>query len=226
LLRLIQPLPPLSPALLSPTQRMRQSINRLRERVAAMSKGRAGWRLRVQLPLGLRARARALSQRWVEGRRRLGVAVQKRREQLKRIRKRIAERSRKAAKGLRGMWRKYGWVGVGVYFSIYWTVLMSLYAAVSQGGITAEHLQWLLDYFHLDDKLDTHKLKKGADSWWGKFLFAWFLMKFTEPPRMLATIALTPLVARWLRLRQARRAGAALKTAASASGKQNGGRHK
>ncbi|CAI5730146.1 unnamed protein product [Hyaloperonospora brassicae] len=116
---------------------------------------------------------------------------------------------------LKDLWRKYGVVAMGTYFSLYGAVLGSIYLAIDQGWVhtatgrnSREHEQ----QSDFDLVSTTNKFVKWAEdvgiaqylevervnAKTGSFLLAWVATKFTEPLRLALTVAATPRIARFL----------------------------
>ena len=97
---------------------------------------------------------------------------------------------------------KYGFNFIGIYMSVYWLTLLGLYSIISAGIMPARDMmgwvEWgvnkvggvfgipLADYLHLSD------VNPEA----APLVAAWMLAKPTEPPRLLLSIGITPVISR------------------------------
>ncbi|KAG5189533.1 hypothetical protein JKP88DRAFT_155059, partial [Tribonema minus] len=109
------------------------------------------------------------------------------------------------------MWRRYGLVAVGTYFGIYVATLGGLYLVFDYGFMTAsdmpagaahagDTLQALVE--RLPDwaqaKVNALYAKMQQEPGFRNFVLAWLTTKVTEPVRVLATVGITPRIARAL----------------------------
>ena len=118
---------------------------------------------------------------------------------------------------LKDLWRKYGVVAMGTYFSLYGAVLGSIYLAIDQGWVhtatgrnsrkhekqsdedfdlvstTNKFVNWAED-LGIAQYLEVERVNAKT----GSFLLAWVATKFTEPLRLALTVAATPRIARFL----------------------------
>uniref|UniRef100_M4BYX8 DUF1279 domain-containing protein n=1 Tax=Hyaloperonospora arabidopsidis (strain Emoy2) TaxID=559515 RepID=M4BYX8_HYAAE len=116
---------------------------------------------------------------------------------------------------LKDLWRKYGAVAMGTYFSLYGAVLGSIYLAIDQGWVhtdtgrnsndkpsdenfdlvstTNKFVKWAED-LGIAQYLEVERVNAKT----GSFLLAWIATKFTEPLRLALTVAATPRIARFL----------------------------
>lgn len=113
---------------------------------------------------------------------------------------------------LKDLWRKYGIVAIGTYFSLYGAVLGSMYVAISQGWVRTSKRTSSKEDESFNLVTTTNKFVKFAEdlgiaqylevervnSKTGTFLLAWIATKFTEPLRLALTIAVTPRIARFV----------------------------
>uniref|UniRef100_A0A0G4G9H7 DUF1279 domain-containing protein n=1 Tax=Chromera velia CCMP2878 TaxID=1169474 RepID=A0A0G4G9H7_9ALVE len=171
---------------------MRKQLSRLQDRASA---SRIRYQMNTQL---MRDRASSWFQRMRFNSQRFRGALHLRRQRFKDLQERFKKNSTKAAHGIMGLWKKYGWYGVGTYVAVYLGTLAGLYGAVSQGLFTKEHAAQLVERFHLEGHIPMSKLE-GVDSAWGRLLLAWIGTKIVEPVRAVVAIGLTPFVARVLR---------------------------
>lgn len=96
-----------------------------------------------------------------------------------------------------GLWKSYGYLFIGTYFSIYFIVLGSTYVLVRRGVLPGPDIgEWInstrLKRWVCPDK-DLHLSKRGSD-----FLTAWLITKTTEPARAAITIVAIPVMVRYL----------------------------
>jgi len=107
----------------------------------------------------------------------------------------------------RKLWRQYGYVAVGVHLTIYASVLAGLYVLFSRSKFAHEYLNsvqgkvrdWGFYNFIRNISFGMINLDHGSiDPKAGAFASAWVAAKFTEPLRLILTLALTPRVARAL----------------------------
>lgn len=93
--------------------------------------------------------------------------------------------------------KKYGILGVVLYFAVYFITLGSLFLVFQQGLFaTKDVLQWLHNN-GLDKYIDLNDLKKSEK--YANLGVAWVLTKFTEPLRLAITVAITPSVYKLMR---------------------------
>lgn len=127
---------------------------------------------------------------------------------------------------LRRMWRQYGWVSVGTYFTVrhngaagvhgmcavtkcvarlqvYAATLGTTYAALNSGMLAAVNVVDMVGAVGLGNWVDVSKIDPRA----GSFTLAWVITKLTEPLRLAVTLAITPTVAKRLRARRERKDG-------------------
>ncbi|KAL0485705.1 hypothetical protein AKO1_003320 [Acrasis kona] len=90
----------------------------------------------------------------------------------------------------KNFFKKYGFVGLAVHFSVYFLTIGIFYICLEQNWLNVGDVdKWFRSlgvdkYFNMD-KLEENK--KGAN-----LALAWLLTKPTEPVRFLITMALTP----------------------------------
>lgn len=124
------------------------------------------------------------------------------------------ESMEKGAKSFSGMLRKYGPVFIGTYGAVYLTTLGSLFACVQSGLLDPTYLFGL--FGHVDagetkntvdlvvDWMKNHSITEPyapfmeRNPYLANLAVAWIAVKFTEPVRAAASLALTPRVARAL----------------------------
>jgi len=93
--------------------------------------------------------------------------------------------------------RKYGLLGVVIYFGVYFLTLGILFLLLQEGILsTKDVLAWLAER-GLDKLIDPNDMKKSET--YANFGVAWVLTKFTEPLRMAVTLAITPGIYKLLR---------------------------
>lgn len=121
-----------------------------------------------------------------------------RQAQLRRLRLRAVETSATATRGFRALWNKYGYIGLGTYFGVYFLTLSSFFLATSSGILTGDQVNAWAEQLHLQNHIDIRKLEK-VDSVWGRALVAWIATKLVEPLRLFVTVTITPTVAKHIR---------------------------
>lgn len=94
--------------------------------------------------------------------------------------------------GLRGIWKTYGYAGVGTYFGIYFSSLGLLTVAARRGNLRTATVDSAIKKY-LPVKLAD---KSSEDTLASQFLVAWVACKLIEPLRLGATLALMPYVRR------------------------------
>lgn len=136
------------------------------------------------------------------------------RDSYKEFKEHPRESMQAGAKSFSGMMRRYGPVFVGTYAGVYFTTLGALFACVQSGLLDPAYL------FSLFGHVDAGETKNTVDlvvEWMKNHSFtepfapfmeknpylanlavAWIAVKFTEPVRAAAALALTPRVARTL----------------------------
>nr|CCA16393.1 conserved hypothetical protein [Albugo laibachii Nc14] len=112
------------------------------------------------------------------------------------------------------LWRKYGLVAIGTYFTMYGIVLGTIYISIENGLIsknrnvrsnkdtttdfdvvsTTNKMIALAEDYGLAKYLDVERVNSKT----GSFVIAWVATKFTEPIRLAITLAITPRIARFL----------------------------
>ena len=128
-------------------------------------------------------------------------------------------------------WNTYGWVFVGTYLGVEYSTLFLLFGGASNGLITPENLDVLLTYLGQDTCMDVDSKMGEVEQYialakyvgfdyffdtekmrtWdpqtahlaGSFAVAYVANKFLEPPRLAASVMLTPGIARWVDLNAA-----------------------
>ncbi|CAM9935422.1 unnamed protein product [Ectocarpus sp. 13 AM-2016] len=121
----------------------------------------------------------------------------------------LSDQAKESSSRLQDLWRKYGAVGIGTYFGIYFGSIAIFYGIYDYGVLTnlpsegtavIEHMQewmknapeWAQGY---SDRLfgamvEDHRARS--------FVLAWATCKVLEPVRLLGAIAMTPRMARAL----------------------------
>uniref|UniRef100_A0A7S2TPT1 DUF1279 domain-containing protein n=1 Tax=Lotharella oceanica TaxID=641309 RepID=A0A7S2TPT1_9EUKA len=130
---------------------------------------------------------------------------------------------------LRLLWRRYGWIGIGTYATIDVVTLGAFYVLVDNGV----DVKALLDKIHLLELMEKCGMEPAVlDSKTSTLFTAWVLYTAVAPVRFALTFALTPLISRYLRIKQEKKdrlaCGAAEKEqeeqqASSSSGAQKSG---
>lgn len=124
------------------------------------------------------------------------------------------ENPREAAKSFGGMIKMYGPVFVGTYLGVYFSTLFALYAGVESGVLDPVSLFGFIGLNDASEAKNTvqlvvdfmndHAMTRPYASYIEKHPsvanlgVAWIAVKFTEPPRLATSLALTPRVARAL----------------------------
>lgn len=124
--------------------------------------------------------------------------LKNRREQLQELRKKTMEKSQQAKTSAVTLWRKYGYVGIAVYFAIYLGTLAGFYTAVNCGMLTADQVNSWISKLHLSGHIKADTVQR-VDTQWGKLLLAWVATKVVEPLRLFLAVTATPSVARLLK---------------------------
>ncbi|GBG29862.1 Hypothetical Protein FCC1311_060822 [Hondaea fermentalgiana] len=93
---------------------------------------------------------------------------------------------------IKALIRDFGPVAIGVYGGIYVGTLGLLYGLVEADIVGAGDAISVLKSTGLNHFVDMDKINPRM----GNFAVAWILTKFTEPPRLLLALAVTPRVAR------------------------------
>ena len=93
------------------------------------------------------------------------------------------------------LWQNYGVVFIGIYGSLYFVALGTIYELVASKYLDAESALLYLHSMGLDRIMDVTPI---ATSKAGTFALAWILTKFTEPFRLATTVAITPTISRYL----------------------------
>ncbi|KAL9649678.1 hypothetical protein ABK040_003355 [Willaertia magna] len=93
--------------------------------------------------------------------------------------------------------KRYGLLGVAVYFGVYFLTLGLLFLLLQQGLLNTKSVLLWLHEKGFDKWIDTSDLQKSSQ--YANFAVAWVLTKFTEPLRFAITIALTPAVYKLIR---------------------------
>lgn len=96
------------------------------------------------------------------------------------------------------LWKKYGYVGIAVYFMVYIGTLAGFYAAVNYGMLTGDQVNSWINTLHLSAHIKADTVQR-VDTEWGKLLLAWVATKVVEPLRLFIALTATPTVARLLK---------------------------
>lgn len=100
-------------------------------------------------------------------------------------------------------WKKYGMIGIVIYFGIYFATLGSLYLALSAGLFNAADVIESVKRYGLGWLIHTEEISPSAQKA-TTFAVAWLLAKLTEPLRFAITLAITPYIAKLIRKRIAK----------------------
>jgi len=92
------------------------------------------------------------------------------------------------------MFRKYGFVFVGTYFTIYGLVLLGFYFCISNNYFGSVDVIDLAKRWGLERFVSLDEIRPQT----GQLTLAWIATKITEPVRLALAIAITPVVARRL----------------------------
>ncbi|MBL8614941.1 MAG: DUF1279 domain-containing protein [Deltaproteobacteria bacterium] len=94
---------------------------------------------------------------------------------------------------LRTLFRTYGRVALGVWFSVFALTWLGFYLALGAGLDLAAFLRAVAETLHLDAQAWA---SAGAGT--GQVVIAYAAAQVTKPLRIVITLTLTPVVARWL----------------------------
>lgn len=105
---------------------------------------------------------------------------------------------------LQEVFKSYGLLALGVYFSTYFAILGTTWALVYNGSVKGPNLtEWLNKHESVKnvlakvtrtDEVVLHPLLES-------YLVAWLITKTTEPARVIMTVMVVPSMVRWLPLR-------------------------
>lgn len=114
--------------------------------------------------------------------------------------------------GVRALIKRYGFVAIGTYLSVYVITLSGFYCVLSSTLLDVETVTTLVNSFsnYLDkcnlDIFDVEKINPKASI----FTVAWLATKVTEPLRLVLSAAITPYVGRYYYKRKAAAAASLL----------------
>ncbi|DAZ98247.1 TPA: hypothetical protein N0F65_008932 [Lagenidium giganteum] len=132
------------------------------------------------------------------------------------VSKAVTEQNMTHWERLKDLWRKYGVVAIGTYFTMYGVVLGSIYVAIEKGWVSTARVSrsdgenasqefnvvtatnkfvTLAEDLGIAKHLDVQRVGPKT----GSFLIAWIVTKFTEPLRLALTLAITPRISRLIR---------------------------
>ena len=120
-------------------------------------------------------------------------------------------------------WNRYGWVFIGTYLGIEYSLLLTLFVGAANGLVTPENLDSLLmmlgyeqttarnldvieqyivlaNMIGFDRFFDVEQMRSLDPQtlhYAGSFVVAYIANKFCEPPRLAISLAITPAVARY-----------------------------
>lgn len=94
---------------------------------------------------------------------------------------------------LRTLFLTYGRVALGVWFSVFALTWLGFYLALGAGLDLAAFLRAVAEALHLDAQAWA---SAGAGT--GQAVIAYAAAQVTKPLRIVITLSLTPVVARWL----------------------------
>lgn len=102
----------------------------------------------------------------------------------------------------RGIWKTYGYAGVGTYLGIYFSSLGILTIAARYGYLKSPKIEKYLNNppvrKYLPAPIERYLTEEGkkTNTLTSQFMVAWVACKLIEPLRLGATIALMPYVRR------------------------------
>lgn len=94
---------------------------------------------------------------------------------------------------LRTLFLTYGRVALGVWFSVFALTWLGFYLALGAGLDLAAFLGAVAEALHLDAQAWA-----GAGAGTGQAVIAYAAAQVTKPIRIVITLSLTPVIARWL----------------------------
>ncbi|VWU50817.1 conserved protein, unknown function [Hepatocystis sp. ex Piliocolobus tephrosceles] len=127
-----------------------------------------------------------------------------RKEKLFKAQQEFINKSKIAQSRLKAFFKKYGYVGIGTYFTVFLITFGCSYLCVHFKYISLSDLTYYAEKMHLS-KYITDDVHKKIDSLWGELIFAYIASKITEPVRILITIIITPYIAKIIRLKKGSR---------------------
>ena len=89
----------------------------------------------------------------------------------------------------------YGWLFSAVYFGVYLVTLGGIYCVVASGAIAPPDVNEWINNWSLKDVLFGPK-RVELPPWCFEFATAWIITKTTEPARLVASLALVPVLVR------------------------------
>ncbi|ANQ09730.1 Uncharacterized protein PCOAH_00042990 [Plasmodium coatneyi] len=127
-----------------------------------------------------------------------------RKEKLLELQGRLLNNSRLAQMNVKKFFQKYGYIGLGTYFVVFFVTFSCCYFFVHFKYISLADLTYWSEKMHLT-KYMNDDLQKKIDSLWGELIFAYIASKVTEPVRIVITILITPYIAKVIRLKKSSR---------------------
>ncbi|GAB67774.1 hypothetical protein PCYB_123400 [Plasmodium cynomolgi strain B] len=118
-----------------------------------------------------------------------------RKEKLLELQKKLITNSRVAQINVKKFFQKYGYIGLGTYFVVFFLTFSCCYFFVHFKYISLADLTYWSEKMHLT-KYMNDDLQKKIDSLWGELIFAYIASKVTEPVRIVITILITPYIAK------------------------------
>eukprot|EP00366_Plasmodium_knowlesi_P002555 XP_002260052.1 hypothetical protein, conserved in Plasmodium species [Plasmodium knowlesi strain H] len=127
-----------------------------------------------------------------------------RKEKLLEVQGKLITNSRLAQMNVKKFFQKYGYVGLGTYFVVFFLTFSCCYFFVHFKYISLADITYWSEKMHLT-KYMSDDLQKKIDSLWGELIFAYIASKITEPVRIVITILITPYIAKVIRLKKSSR---------------------
>ncbi|SCO68639.1 conserved Plasmodium protein, unknown function [Plasmodium vivax] len=127
-----------------------------------------------------------------------------RKQKLLELQKKLITNSRLAQINVKRFFQKYGYIGLGTYFVVFFVTFSCCYFFVHFKYISLSDVTYWSEKMHLTKYVDDN-LQKKIDSLWGELLFAYIASKVTEPVRIVITILITPYIAKVVRLKRSSR---------------------
>ncbi|CXI99743.1 conserved Plasmodium protein, unknown function [Plasmodium berghei] len=127
-----------------------------------------------------------------------------RKEKLLQSQEKLINKSRIAHSNIKNFFKKYGYVGLGIYFGVFLITFCASYFFVHFKYISLSDLKYLSEKMHLNKYIDDN-LHKKIDSLWGELIFAYIASKITEPLRIVITVIITPYIAKVIRIKKGSR---------------------
>lgn len=91
--------------------------------------------------------------------------------------------------------KRYGWLTVATYLGVYVLTLGGLFVIVRAGLVSPPDVNGFINGWFVKRAI-MGDAQVHIPPAWADFATAWVLTKFTEPVRLVATLALVPFIAR------------------------------